>query len=66
MTSVNPGSVPQNCRANSRAPAVQRLCPITTMTVSPGRTCLATASSSEVTTGVTGEGAGEVTKLGTP
>ena len=38
MTSVKPGSVPQNWRASSRAAAVQRLCPIITRTVSPGRT----------------------------
>ena len=62
MTRVNPGSVRQNCRASSRAAAVQRLCPIITRTVSPGRTLRATASSSVVTTGPPDEVAVGVTK----
>ena len=54
MTSVKPGSVPQNRRASSRPAAVQRLCPSIRWTVSPGRTLRATASSSDVTTGPSG------------
>ena len=64
MTSVNPGSVPQNWRASSRAAAVQRLWPIITWTVSPGRTLRATASAREVTTGPAGAEAAGVTRTG--
>ena len=66
MTSVNPGSLPQNWRASSRAAAVQRLCPSITWTVSPGRTLRATASPSDVTTGPPGDGAAGVTKPASP
>ena len=62
MIRVNSGSVRQNWRASSRAAAVQRLCPIITRTLSPGRTFCATASVSEVTTGRAGEGAARVMK----
>ena len=44
MTRVNAGSVPQNCRAISRAAAVHRLWPSMMWTESPGRMFRSTAS----------------------
>ena len=44
MTSVNPGSRPHHWRTTSRAAAVQRVWPTKRWSVSPARTCSATAS----------------------
>ena len=62
MIRVKCGSVPQNWRASSRAAAVQRLCPMSTRTLSPGRTFSDTASAREVTTGRVVAGANAVMK----